>query len=149
MRRIIEHGIRDGAFRRVDAKVAMFAILGAINWVARWYRPEGALDAATIGAQFADHLVGGLAPRAEAARRAPAPRRARAPHAKGGPRMKALRLTAGGAPLVLEDVPLPVPGADEVPRARRGLRRLPHRHRLLARRRADARTRCRSRSGTR
>lgn len=62
IRRIIEHGIRAGAFRRVDAKVATFAILGAINWVARWYRPEGALDAATIGAQFADHLVGGLAP---------------------------------------------------------------------------------------
>jgi len=62
IRRIIESGIRDGSFRRVDAKVATFAVLGAINWVARWFRPEGALDAATIGAQFADQLVLGLAP---------------------------------------------------------------------------------------
>ncbi len=64
IRRIIENGIRDGSFRRVDAKVATFAVLGAINWVARWYRPEGALDAAAIGAQFADQLVGGLTPAA-------------------------------------------------------------------------------------
>lgn len=80
VRQIIEHGIRTGAFRRVDAKVATFAILGAINWVARWYRPEGALDAAAIGAQFADQLVGGLArpSRAAALRRAGArPRGAR------------------------------------------------------------------------
>ena len=82
IRRIVESGIRDGSFRRVNAKVAAFAILGAINWVARWYRPEGALDADAIGAQFADHLVGGLAPvtrpRAAHARRASArPRAAR------------------------------------------------------------------------
>jgi AcrR family transcriptional regulator len=78
LRRVIDQGIRAGAFRRVDSKVAAFAILGAINWVARWYRPEGALDADGIGAQFADHLVGGLGPtRIGAARRAPARRRAR------------------------------------------------------------------------
>ena len=39
----------------------MFAILGAINWIARWYKPEGRLQAPELGAQFADHLVGGLA----------------------------------------------------------------------------------------
>lgn len=63
IRRIIEQGVRDGAFRAADAKIAAFAVLGAINWVSRWYRPEGALDAAAIGAQFADQLVGGLGPR--------------------------------------------------------------------------------------
>ncbi len=62
LRRIVDQGIRTGAFRRVDAKVATFAILGAINWVARWYRPEGALASDEIGAQFADQLVGGLVP---------------------------------------------------------------------------------------
>ena len=60
VRRIIEAGIRGGSFRAVDAKVATFAILGALNWVARWFRADGALDAAAIGAQFADQLVGGL-----------------------------------------------------------------------------------------
>jgi TetR/AcrR family transcriptional regulator len=79
VRRIVESGIRDGSFRRVDAKIAAFAILGAINWVARWYRPEGALDADAIGAQFADHLVGGLAPQ-------PRPRAAHARRAGARPR---------------------------------------------------------------
>ncbi len=81
IRLIIENGIRDGSFRRVDAKVATFAVLGAINWVARWYRPGGALDAATLGAQFADHLVLGLAPaaRPRAAHRARASARPRRP----------------------------------------------------------------------
>ena len=75
VRSIIEEGIRAGAFRAVDSKVAAFAILGAINWVTRWYRADGGLGAAALGAQFADHLVGGLLdPRA-----AERPARKRAP----------------------------------------------------------------------
>jgi AcrR family transcriptional regulator len=60
IREIIAEGIRSGEFRPVDPKVATFAVLGAINWIARWYRPEGAVDAPSLGQQFADHLVGGL-----------------------------------------------------------------------------------------
>lgn len=60
LRRTIEEGARSGELRAVNAKVAVFAILGAINWVARWYRPEGRLHADEIGSGFADHLVGGL-----------------------------------------------------------------------------------------
>jgi AcrR family transcriptional regulator len=60
LRRTIEEGARDGEFRPLSSKVAVFAILGAINWIARWYRPEGSLHAEEIGAGFADHLVGGL-----------------------------------------------------------------------------------------
>ncbi len=60
LRRIIENGIENGEFRAVDSKIAVFAILGAINWIARWYRPEGSLHAAELGVEFADHLVGGL-----------------------------------------------------------------------------------------
>ena len=60
VRRIIARGIDDGEFRTVDAKIAVFAILGSINWIARWYRPEGSLHAEELGRQFAEHLVGGL-----------------------------------------------------------------------------------------
>jgi AcrR family transcriptional regulator len=60
LRRIIENGIESGEFRAVDSKTAVFAILGAINWIARWYRPEGSLQAPELGQEFADHLVGGL-----------------------------------------------------------------------------------------
>ena len=60
LRKIIEEGIRDGEFRTVNSKIAVFAILGAINWIARWYQPEGSIHTAELGTEFADHLVGGL-----------------------------------------------------------------------------------------
>jgi AcrR family transcriptional regulator len=60
LRRVIARGVADGEFRDVNPKTAVFAILGAINWIARWYRPEGALHAEELGAEFAEHLVGGL-----------------------------------------------------------------------------------------
>ena len=60
VRGIIERGIRTREFRRMDPKVAVFVILGAINWIARWYRPEGALHAPELGEQFAEHLVRGM-----------------------------------------------------------------------------------------
>lgn len=60
IRRLIAQGIAEGAFRPVDPKIAAFVMLGAINWIARWYRPEGEVRAAELGARFADHLIGGL-----------------------------------------------------------------------------------------
>jgi AcrR family transcriptional regulator len=60
VRKIVEEGIRRGELRKVDAKVATFAILGAINWIARWYRPEGELHAAELGEAFVDQILGGL-----------------------------------------------------------------------------------------
>lgn len=60
LRDLIVQGVKDGEFREVDPKIAVFAILGAINWIARWYRPEGAVHAPELGAQFADYLVSGL-----------------------------------------------------------------------------------------
>jgi AcrR family transcriptional regulator len=60
LRRIIDDGIKSKEFRKVDSKLAAFAILGAINWIARWYQPEGPLHGSELGAEFADYLVGGL-----------------------------------------------------------------------------------------
>jgi len=60
LRKIIDQGVKDGEFRPVDSKIAVFVILGAINWIARWYRPEGSLHAHELGSEFASHLVGGL-----------------------------------------------------------------------------------------
>jgi AcrR family transcriptional regulator len=63
VRAIIEEGMRNGEFRKGDAKVAVFVILGAINWIARWYRPEGSLHANELGQEFVDRLLAGLARR--------------------------------------------------------------------------------------
>jgi TetR/AcrR family transcriptional regulator len=60
LRRLVARGMKSGEFRRVNPKTAVFAILGAINWIARWYRPGGSLHAPQLGAAFAAHLVGGL-----------------------------------------------------------------------------------------
>lgn len=60
IRTIIDDGIRTGEFRPLDAKLTAFAILGAINWIARWYRPDGQTSGRDLGSQFADYLVGGL-----------------------------------------------------------------------------------------
>lgn len=60
LRRIIDQGVQEGVFRPVDSKIAVFAILGAINWIARWYRPEGSIPSPKLGVEFANYLVGGL-----------------------------------------------------------------------------------------
>ncbi len=62
LREIVQDGVRRGEFRAVDPKLTIFAILGAINWIVRWYRPapEGTAGPAELGAHFADHLVEGL-----------------------------------------------------------------------------------------
>lgn len=60
LREIIEAGIRAGEFRPVEPKVAAFAILGAVNWIARWYQPGGPLDGHRLGQCFAEQLLGGL-----------------------------------------------------------------------------------------
>lgn len=60
LRELIAEGSAAGVFRAVDPKVAVFAILGAINWIARWYRPGGRMTAGELGEGFADYLLGGL-----------------------------------------------------------------------------------------
>jgi AcrR family transcriptional regulator len=62
VRRLIEAGMRTGEFRGGDARLAGFAILGAINWIPKWYRPEGELSAAQIADGFADQFLRALKP---------------------------------------------------------------------------------------
>jgi AcrR family transcriptional regulator len=64
LREIVRAGVQRGEFRSVDPKLTILAVLGAINWIVRWYRPQpdGAAGPAELGAHFADHLVQGLTP---------------------------------------------------------------------------------------
>ena len=59
-REIIEEGIAAGAFRQADPKVSALAILGAVNWTVKWFRPEGSKSAREIGRECAELLVRGL-----------------------------------------------------------------------------------------
>ena len=60
IRAIIQQGIDQGAFRTGDPKMIEFAMMGAVNWIAKWFDPAGAMTSDQIGDQFADYLVGGL-----------------------------------------------------------------------------------------
>ncbi len=60
MRQVIQSGIRSGAFPRSDAKLLSFAILGAVNWIPRWFNPGGSSSSQEIADLFADFLVSGL-----------------------------------------------------------------------------------------
>jgi AcrR family transcriptional regulator len=60
MRQIVEQGISSGLFAASDAKLLSFAILGAVNWIPRWFNPEGPASSQQIGDRFADYLIAGL-----------------------------------------------------------------------------------------
>lgn len=60
LRRIIARGMRQGAFRRGDPKLSAFAILGAVNWIPRWFDPGGPAEPEEIARAFAADLIDGL-----------------------------------------------------------------------------------------
>jgi AcrR family transcriptional regulator len=62
IRRVIAAGIEKGQFRQVDVKLLSFAVLGAVNWIPRWYKPGGPSSSQEIAEQFADYLLRGLHP---------------------------------------------------------------------------------------
>ena len=60
MRRIIGDGIASGRFASCDAKLLSFAILGAVNWIPRWFKEDGPATSHTIAEAFANFLIAGL-----------------------------------------------------------------------------------------
>lgn len=60
IRDLVSAGAEAGIFRVSDAKTATLAILGAVNWTVKWFRPDGRKTAAAIGRDFAELLVRGL-----------------------------------------------------------------------------------------
>ncbi len=60
LRAILDDGIRLGTFGAADVKLLSFAILGAVNWIPRWYDPKGPATSQDIADRFAEYLIGGL-----------------------------------------------------------------------------------------
>ena len=63
MRNLIADGIADGSIVPADTRLLAFTLAGALNWPARWFRPDGPLDATEVAGQMVDMLIVGLAPR--------------------------------------------------------------------------------------
>jgi TetR/AcrR family transcriptional regulator len=60
LRDIVREGMDARAFAPGDPKLAAFAILGAVNWIPRWFDPRGPAGSEEIGDSFARLVLDGL-----------------------------------------------------------------------------------------
>ncbi len=78
IRRLLREGMQDGSIHPCDPKMTAFALAGALNWIAHWYRENQSMTGAEIAAAFVTVFENGLMPRAGApVSRRPAGRLAR------------------------------------------------------------------------
>src|SRR5580698_7197368 len=64
IRRLIREGIQDGSIHPCDPKMTAFALAGALNWIAHWYRENQSMTGAEIADAFVTIFENGLRPRA-------------------------------------------------------------------------------------
>jgi AcrR family transcriptional regulator len=62
VRALVAEGVKAGEFTPGDPALVTRAMLGAVNWTARWYRHDGAQSVAEIADSLSDYLVRGLLP---------------------------------------------------------------------------------------
>jgi len=62
IRSLVSKGVSAGEFVACDPALVTRAMLGAVNWSARWFRPDGARSPTEIADAMARYLVGGLLP---------------------------------------------------------------------------------------
>jgi AcrR family transcriptional regulator len=60
VRALVASGTRRGELAATDATIATRGFLGALNWTAQWYRPDGPDDAGRVAELVADYAVAGL-----------------------------------------------------------------------------------------
>ncbi len=59
--KIVEDGKSSGVFSpRLDTRITVFGILGALNWIPEWYSDKGAASAGEIADKLAESLIFGL-----------------------------------------------------------------------------------------
>jgi len=78
VRALVAAGLASGALAAGDATVATRAFLGALNWTAQWFRPDGPLTPDAVAGHVADFAIAGLMPHAYATRAHHADRQRRA-----------------------------------------------------------------------
>jgi AcrR family transcriptional regulator len=58
--RLVAGGVRRASFAPCDPKLVTRAMLGAINWTARWFRSDGPRPASGVAGDVAEYLIRGL-----------------------------------------------------------------------------------------
>src|SRR5436305_2092474 len=67
LRDLVREGVADGSIVPCEPKLAVFAILGALNWVPKWFRQDGDWSARDLTAAFAELFDRALSSRPAAA----------------------------------------------------------------------------------
>ncbi|MBE3558369.1 MAG: hypothetical protein IMW89_03995 [Ktedonobacteraceae bacterium] len=57
---ILQQGVEQGLFHIEDVKLTALAFLGALNWIPRWFAPDGRLSSEMIGDSYARLLMRAL-----------------------------------------------------------------------------------------
>jgi AcrR family transcriptional regulator len=57
---IVEDGIGCGEFRSVNVKMAVFGMLGMLNWTHQWFSPDGQFSSQEVAATLAELAMHGL-----------------------------------------------------------------------------------------
>jgi AcrR family transcriptional regulator len=52
--------VRDGRIRPINPKVAAFSFLGTVNWIYKWFRPDGQIPEDELNHQIQEFFFGGL-----------------------------------------------------------------------------------------
>jgi AcrR family transcriptional regulator len=60
VRQVLEDGIAEGHFGAGDPKLLAFAVFGAVNWIPRWFNPDGPATSQQIADLFSDFFLRGL-----------------------------------------------------------------------------------------
>jgi AcrR family transcriptional regulator len=63
VRALVADGMRRRTLHATDATIATRAFLGALNWTAHWFRPEGPQSPRQVADLVAQYAVAGLTPR--------------------------------------------------------------------------------------
>lgn len=63
MRRLLREGADDGSIGPCDPKITAFAMAGALNWIAHWYRENQPMTATQVAEAFITFFENGLLPR--------------------------------------------------------------------------------------
>jgi len=72
LRQILADGIASGDFRPVDVATVSRAVLSLLNWMARWFDPEGSERASDLALRYVELLLDGIGARRTASRTVPA-----------------------------------------------------------------------------
>lgn len=62
MRAMIEEAVADGSAMVGDVRLTAFALAGALNWPARWFRADGPMSAQQVARDMVELLCAGLHP---------------------------------------------------------------------------------------